>query len=419
MANSLKRSGFPAIVLDTASPTRGDAREEYRYAPGARAWGIPGVVGAALLLVSFIGWAIDPHDFYMAYLIGWFFCITLSLGAMFFVLVHHLTKAHWGIAIRRIAEVLAYSFPLLALLSIPIWFGMHDLYHWTHHELYVEGTEGYDYIVAGKRAYLNVPFFAVRIVAYFALWTLVAWKLHRLSVEQDVTRDADISARLRKVSAWGTLVFAVTTAFASYDLIMSLDPHWFSTIFGVYVFAGAFWVANAAIVLFARLLLRSGAARRTISMEHFHDLGKWMFAFSVFWAYIAFSQYMLYWYGNIPEETLWFRHRLEHGWQVHSAILLVGHFILPFVILLPRSTKRMLPVLTVMAVWFFIMQWFDVHWLAAPATRDHAGIHWLDVTCWLGLLGIYVAAAMYRLSRHSVVPQHDPRLAGSLAFENV
>lgn len=419
MAKSVKRSGFPAVLLDPSRPTWEEARDTYRYAPDSRVWAVPALIGLALLIVSAVGWAVNPKQFYFSYLVGWFFCVTLSLGAMFFVLSHHLTRAHWGIVVRRIAEVLAYSFPLLAILSIPIWFGMHDLYHWTHDEVYVDGSETYDPILVGKRGYLNIPFFSVRVVLYFVLWTVISWKLYRLSVEQDVNPDPSIPVRQRKVSAWGMLVFAVTTAFASYDFIMSLDPHWFSTIFGVYIFAGAFWVANAAIVLFARVIQAGGAARRTINKEHYQDLGKWMFGFTVFWAYIAFSQYMLIWYGNIPEETIWFRHRLEHGWEIHSAILLFAHFIVPFIVLLSRGAKRMLPLLTFMAGYFLVVHWFDLHWLSLPNLHEHGGVHWLDITCWLALLALYVAAATYRLTRHSVIPQHDPRLARSISFQNV
>lgn len=419
MTQSVKRSGFPAVFLDPSRPTRDDAREHFTYSPDLRVWGIPGLIGLALLLVSAVGWALDPQQFYFSYLVGWFFCLTISLGSLFFVLAHHLSRAHWGISVRRIAEALAYSFPLLAVLSIPIWIGMGDLYHWMHHDVYVEGSEEYDPILAGKQGYLNLPFFVARAVLYFALWTVISWKLYRLSVEQDVHSDPSIPVRQRKVSAWGVVAFALTIAFASYDFVMSLDPHWFSTIFGVYAFAGAFWVANAMIVILARVIQRGGAARRVITIEHYHDLGKWMFAFTVFWAYIAFSQYMLYWYGNIPEETIWFRHRLEHGWENHSMILLVGHFILPFLILLPRATKRTLPLLTFMAAYVLAFHWFDLHWLSMPALHEHATIHWLDITAWLGLFGIYLSATIYRLSRHSVVPQHDPRLARSIAFENV
>ena len=416
-----EKSSLPTWLVDPFTPTADQAEGRYRLQLGLRSWGIPLVISAFALVASAVFWVTDPKQFYFAYLIGWTFCLTLTLGALFFIMVHHITKARWPVVVRRIPEVLLWSFPLLALLSIPILIGMHDLYHWTHEELFTPGAEEYDEIIAGKRGYLNIPFFLGRLALYFAVWTFIAYKLYGLSVRQDVDPDPEIPAKQRKVSAWGIPVFAVTLAFASYDLLMSLDPHWFSTIFGVYIFAGAFSSAIALITLTAILLQRRGGVlKRTVTVEHYHDLGKWMFAFTVFWAYIAFSQYMLIWYGGIPEETVFYRHRLEHGWQWHSAALLLLHFILPFFILLPRATKRTVPLLGVMAVWFLVMQWFDLYWIAMPVhLEDHAAFHFVDFTAWLGLFGLFISLFMWRLSRHSLVPARDPYLEASLRFENV
>ena len=418
---TLEKSSFLTWLFDPFEPTADRAEGRYRPRFDMRSWGIPLVISAFLLVLSLVGWIIDTEQFYFSYLVGWSFCLTLSLGALFFVMIHHITKARWHIVVRRIPEALAWSFPLLALLSIPILIGMHDLYHWTHEELYTPGGEEYDEIMAGKRGYLNMPFFLGRLAVYFIAWSLLAYKLYSLSLRQDVDPDPEIPAKQRKVSAWGIPLFAVTLAFASYDLLMSLDPHWFSTIFGVYIFAGAFWSATALIALTAMLLQRRGGMlKRVVTVEHYQDLGKWMFGFTVFWAYIAFSQYMLIWYGGLPEETIFYRHRLEHGWQWHSGALLILHFIAPFVILLPRATKRAIPILGVMTVWFLIMQWFDLYWLAMPVhLEDHAAFHWLDFTCWLGLFGLFISLFMYRLGRHSLVPERDPYLAQSLRFENV
>jgi len=308
---------------------------------------------------------------------------------------------------------------VLALLSIPILIGMHDLYHWTHHDLVDPTSPLYDAVLAGKASYLNVPFFLIRLAVYFVMWTLISHRLYTLSVRQDVNPDRDTPARLRKTSAWGLPVLAVTTAFASYDLLMSLDPHWFSTIFGVYFFGGSFWVIMAVMALVAMMLQRDGMLRGVVTLEHYQDLGKFMFGFTVFWAYIAFSQYMLIWYGNMPEETVWYRHRLEHGWEYHSAALLIAHFIIPFFALISRGAKRIQPVLAFMCVWVIVMHWFDFHWLAMPVLHaEHATFHWLDFTSWLGLFSLYMALAVYRLSRHSLVPQNDPYLADSLKFVN-
>ena len=351
------------------------------------------------------------------------FCLTVTLGALFFVLVQHLTKAQWSAVVRRVPEALIWAFPLLAILSIPILLGMHDLYHWTHHEIMDPASPEYDALVAGKAAYLNVPFFIARVVFYFVAWTFISHRLYALSIKMDLEPSADIPARLRKVSAAGIVIFGLTIAFSGFDFVMSVDPHWFSTMFGVYIFAGAFMSSLAMIIFVLALLQKSGGMLEgVVSVEHFQDLGKFLFGFTVFWAYIAFSQYMLYWYGNIPEETIWYRHRLEHGWQYHSAVLLVMHFVIPFVVLLPRWTKRILPLLTFMSVYMLVMHWFDLHWLIMPVLdlqiNGHAGFHWMDFSAFLGLFLILLGTMMYRLSRHSLVPQNDPYLAQSLRFHS-
>jgi hypothetical protein len=324
------------------------------------------------------------------------------------------------VVVNRINEALVWAFPLLLVLGLPLLFGMHDLYHWTHEELYDPNSPQYDEILAGKRAYLNMPFWSVRILFYFAVWTLISYRLYTFSLRQDVDPDPEIQQKLRNTSAWGLPLLAVTTAFASYDILMSTDPHWFSTIFGVYFFAGGALGGVATITLLTLLLQRTGGMlRNVVTAEHYHDLGKYLFGFTVFWAYIAFSQYMLYWYGGIPEETVWFQHRLMGGWGWHSAVLVLFHFLVPFLILLPQVTKRSTVVMSVMSIWLLGMHWVDMHWVVLPVLRDSGGFHWLDFTCWLGLTGIFAGALMYRLSRHPLVPQNHPYLGDSLRFENM
>ncbi len=406
-------------LVDPLRPTQATGAD-FRYTADARSWLAPTLIGLALLIVSFVGWAVDAHQFYFSYLVGWIFCVSVAVGAQFFIIIQHLTKAHWSVVVRRIPEALVWAFPVLALLSIPILFGMHDLFHWAHHGVMDPASPEYDPVLAGKEAYLNVPFFLVRVVFYFAVWTLIGYRLYTLSVRQDVDPDRSIPARQRSTSAWGLPLMAVTTAFASYDFLMSLDPHWFSTIFGVYFFADAFLSSFAFTTLLAVLFQRSGMLRRTISAEHYQDLGKFMFGFTVFWAYIAFSQYMLIWYGNLPEETIWYRIRLENGWQVYSAILLIGHFIIPFWVLISRGAKRILPLMAFMSVWILVMHWFDFWWIAMPVLREtNPAFHWLDFTSALGLFGLMLGLCLYRLSRHSLVPENDPQLQKSIAFVNV
>ena len=412
-------------LLDTAAPTRQHALQRYVWTGSSRAYAIPLLLGAAVLTVSIVVGFTEPfrEQFYFSYLVAWTFCLSLSLGALFVLLIKHLTKSSWIVVLRRIPEALAVSFPMLAILSLPILislFDSHGLYHhWSVEGIADPNSSHYDEILAGKVAYLNKPFFLIRIGFYFVVWILVSSKLWMLSLRQDLNGDPDIAVQQRKVSGWGLPLVGVTTAFGSFDFLMSLDPHWFSTIFGVYFFSGAFMAAFCLIALVSMFLQRSGMLKGIVTKEHYHDLGKLMFGFVVFWAYIAFSQYMLYWYGGIPEETAWFKHRLEHGWETHSAVLLFAHFILPFVILLPRGVKRTLPLLGIMAVWLLAMQWFDHHWLAMPVLHyEQATIHWLDISCWIGLTSVFIGTFLWRLSRHALVPQGDPRLVRSLHFEN-
>lgn len=419
MSQTVKRSNPLMWVIDPLQSTASHADPVYRFKWSQMAWMLPLAIGIAGLVISAVGWATDARQFFFSYLIGWSFCLSLALGGYFFVIIQHLTKARWSVVVRRIPEALIWSFPLLAILGIPIILGMHDLYHWTHPELFDPASELYDSIIAGKASYLNQPFFFARMAFYFIVWIWISFKLYTLSLRQDLDPDPSIPKQQRKISAIGLPLGAVTTAFCGMDLLMTLDPHWFSTIFGVYFFAGSFMSIMAVIALVAMTLQRNGMLRGVITTEHYQDLGKFLFGFMVFWAYIAFSQYMIIWYANIPEETIFYRRRLEHGWEVYSAILLTVHFVIPFFILVGRWAKRTLPVLGFMCVWMLVVHWFDIFWIVAPVLHDdHAMMSLYDVSAWLGVFGVFTGAFMYRLSRHALVPQRDPRLHKSLSFTN-
>ncbi|HEY5564267.1 MAG TPA: hypothetical protein VIL33_01665 [Rhodothermia bacterium] len=416
--------GFLIRFLDPLGRTDDKAPEAYRFTPESRSWAVPLGLGAALLVVTLVlatagdGEHLFSQRFYFSYLTAWVFCLTVSLGGLFFVLVQHLTRAHWSVAVRRIPELLMMNFPILAVLGIPVVLGMHDLYHWTHEELYVVGGAEYDPILAGKRGYLNTAFFIGRLVFYFAMWIYISSRLYRLSIEQDVDPNPRRNAQERQVSAWGLLVFALTAAFAGIDLVMTLDPHWFSTMFGVYFFSGSFFVALASVTLVALFLQRGGYLKNVITVEHYHDLGKFMFAFTVFWTYIAFSQYMLIWYGNLPEETVWFRHRMEGSWAMASWALLFGHFLIPFFLLMLRSAKRTRGMLYIMGFWFLMVHFLDLFWLAMPAQSHHFSVEMIDITAWLGMVFLFVGLIVLRAARHATVPYNDPNFKASLAFEN-
>ena len=476
MANALSR-----LLFDPADARADRVPPRHRFTGGQMSWIAPLAVGALGVVLFLVFLLSDPSRALFAYLIGWTFCVSIALGALFFVMIQHITKARWSTTIRRIPEALAANFPILALLGIPVLLGHYDLFHWTHAGLYDPASPEYDSIVAGKQAYLNLPFFVVRYVLYFALWSWLGHRLYAISVGNDTDPDPERTLALRKVSAYGIPLAAVTTAFASFDFLMSTDPHWFSTMFGVYFFAGG-WLGALSLITFMALAFKRAGMLPEVTVEHLQDMGKFMFAFVVFWTYIAFSQYMLYWYANLPEETVWFIKRTSVGWETVAWSLVIFHFILPFLILLPRATKRIAPVLAVMAVWILAVHWVDLWWIAMPAMEAEDGyeevaaappaageagtelrvvqaqavggvddldgpldpamdsatpgpgetpaeefdidvippaLPVLEVVVWLGLFGLFLGATVLRLRRHAMTPYNDPYFAESLRFENV
>ncbi|HLT48488.1 MAG TPA: hypothetical protein VK002_14735 [Rubricoccaceae bacterium] len=457
MANPLTR-----LFLDPAADDRARAARKFQLSGDYRWWAVPLGVGVVLTALAFLGLLADEQRFFYAYLVGWVFCVSIAVGALFFVMIHHITRARWSVSIRRIPELIAANFPLLALLGIPLLFGLHDLYHWTHEDLYDPDGAHFDPILAGKRGYLNVPFFLVRLAAYFLVWSFLGLRLYALSVRQDTEPSVEYTRKMRFWSGVGIPLTGLATAFASYDLVMSLDPHWFSTMFGVYFWAGG-WLGALALITFLALLFRkAGYLEHVVTREHYHDMGKYLFGFVVFWAYIAFSQYMLIWYGDLPEETQWFVDRFTHGWQSLSWALLIFHFALPFLILILRTSKRVLPVLAFMCGWLLVMHWIDLFWQAMPTIMAEAGhtamaqaahgaeaagaaagtghavaypifdtaeladvsssaqarFAWADFAAWLGLFGVFVGATLWRAGRHSLTPYNDPYFADSVRFEN-
>lgn len=376
---------------------------------------VGGVAGAIGIIAS-IGLGLrDPEQFFFSWLVAFVFFLSIALGGLFFVLTHFVTKAAWSVVVRRLAENVMGTLPLFIVLFIPILFGMKHLYHWTHPE-----AVAHDPLLQGKAAYLNTPFFLVRAGIYLASWALMSLWFVRRSVRQDRTGDVPTTLRMIRLSAPALFVFALTVSFAAIDWLMSLDPHWYSTIFGVYYFSGCLVGIFAFMALLAAALRRSGVLGGTVTTEHFHDLGKLLFAFTVFWAYIAFSQYLLIWYGNIPEETIFYLHRSEGSWQVLTAMLAWGHFGLPFLFFLPRGVKRRGGLLVGGAVWLLLMHLADLHWLVMPVLHEH-GFEptLLDLTTLLGVGGSFLAAIGWQLRRRALIPVRDPRLPESMLFENV
>ncbi len=395
------------------------ATQERRYLGdlGRRLYQAAGAIGSAGLLAGIMLAAMTPggwRRFFFAYLLDFAFVLSLALGALFFVMLQHLTHAGWSVVVRRLAEAVAGTLPMMWLLVVPILFGLHDLYPWSRAAAITA-----DPVLRSKTAWLNVPFFVGRCALYLAVWMLLARYFVGRSMVQDSTGDDELTLRMQRRSAPAMLAFGLTFTFASFDLLMSLVPRWYSTIFGVYCFAGSVVGFLALLVLLAFGLQRAGFLRRTITVEHYHDLGKLLFAFVFFWAYIAFSQFMLLWYANIPEETGWLLRRQEHGWGWVGLVLVFGHFLLPFLLLLSRRTKRRPKLLAGIAAWALCMHWFDLYWLVMPeASPGRAVPQLVDVALLVGLGGLLTAGAAFVVRSRSLVPERDPRLEESMRFEN-
>ncbi|HVS66237.1 MAG TPA: hypothetical protein VMT85_22350 [Thermoanaerobaculia bacterium] len=392
--------------------------ERQFYLPSSGFWANLRLIGLAVgviaAAVSGLLAAGNARQFYYSWLVAFLFFLSVGLGSLFFVLIHHATKAGWGVVVRRLAEYTAACLPVLLLLFVPIYLGRAELYHWTDAQ-----AVAHDHVLSNKAAYLNVGAFVVRALVYFALWSFLALLFLRLSRRQDATADEGLSRQMIRWSGPAILIFALTLTFASFDWIMSLEPHWYSTMFGVYFFAGSVVACFAFLCLLTVTLQQAGCLRDVLTLEHFHDLGKLLFAFTVFWAYIAFSQFFLIWYANLPEETAFFFQRTEGSWLAATRLLVVGHFVVPFFFLMPRSIKRRRPLLLLGASWMLLMHWLDLYWLVMPNLHpEGVRLSLLDLTCFLAVGGLFLAVLGALLRSGALVPIKDPRLVESLEFEN-
>lgn len=386
--------------------------------PAGNVWGRLSTIGFAVgvggLAVSTLLARGNTHAFHAAWLVAFVYFLTIALGSLYFILIHTAMQGGWGVVVRRVAETAAATLPVFAVLFIPVAVGLHELYSWSL------PAAASDPLIRAKAAYLNANFFYIRALFYFAVWSAIAWWFVGLSYRQDQTPDEGLAARLRRFSGPMLLPLALTHHFASVDWVMSLDPHWYSTMFGVYSFSGALVSAFAFMAVIVVALRSSGLLRGVFTAEHLHDLGTLIFAFTVFWAYIGFCQYFLIWYGNIPEETIWFKHRLEGGWRPLSLALAIGHFAVPFFFLLSRKIKRNPATLLAAACWMLLMHLLDVYWTVAPALNAHGphpGV--VDVTAFLAVGGFFLGTFGWLLQRHALVPVGDPRLSESLTFETL
>jgi hypothetical protein len=393
-------------------------RPEQATIPPGHSWNRLPLVGAVCALVGAaicaIAGAANPKQFLFSWLVSFVFFLSLALGALFFVLIQYASQGGWGIVLRRIGETTFATIPVLAALFVPLLLGLHDLYSWA-----APGAAEHDALLRWKAPYLNGPFFLVRAAFYFGCWSFMALLYYRGSRRQDATGDPAVTARLRRFAGPSIIVLALTQTFASVDWIMSLTPHWYSTIFGVYFFAGSFvgFIALLSVVVVA--MRGAGLLNTVISAEHLQDVGKFLFAFTAFWAYIAFSQFLLIWYANLPEETIWYKARLVGSWRTVSIFLMAGHFGVPFFYLMGRAVKRRGSTLALGGAWLLAMHYMDLYWQIMPTLHPEGALpSVLDLAALLAVGGCFVAAAGWLMRRQALVPLHDPRLAESLAFEN-
>ncbi|MBC8370800.1 MAG: hypothetical protein H8E25_12455 [Planctomycetes bacterium] len=411
-------------------------------------------LGAGAAMGAF-GDAETKTHFWFAYLVAFCFALTIGMGAMFFVLIGHVVNAHWNVTLRRLAELTMSSVPVVCLfgLGMLIPFFDHDVEIWqwdtingseahaVEHAAEGAGDHGaaahslsdtldheeHVHVVGKKKAYLNRNGFIIRLISYFLIWAGIARFFLKKSVEQDTAGDSiDNVLSMKKVGAPMIFVFALTLSFAAFDLIMSLDETWFSTIFGVYIFAGSFLAANCWLVIMSKWLQAKGKMADVINKEHYHDLGKWMFAFTFFWGYIAFSQFMLIWYANIPEETHFYMNRLAGTWENWTFFLMFAGFFFPFLALLSRHVKRSTNVLRGMAVYVLVMHYVDLYWLIMPNFNRQFDIEspactfgLVDIALVVGFMGLFLFGVARHAGKQSLLATNDPLLGKCLGHKNL
>jgi hypothetical protein len=363
---------------------------------------IVGVVFTALLIIGFV---LDRQQFFHSYLFAFSFWAGISVGSLALLMLQHMTGGGWGLVIRRVLEAATQTLPLIVFLFIPIIAGAHWIYSWTHPEEVQKHAP-----LQVKAGYLTLPFFTVRAAIYFAIWILLAYLLTRWSRLQDQTADREYTKKMRVLSGPGMILLVFTVTFASIDWFMSLDPLWYSTIFG-FVFVAA-WALSALAFVIAVMacLVREEPMESFVAQLHFHDLGKLLLALVMLWTYFSFSQYLIIWSADLPEETRWYTPRTSGGWGVIALLVVLFHFAFPFLFLLSRSFKRNARKLVIVAVLILVMRLFDLFWTIAPTwTHEHFHVSWMDVVAPIAMGGLWLAMFCWALTKRPLVPINDPQ----------
>ncbi len=363
------------------------------------------LAGGAGLVLSAIGYLTNAEQFFSSYLIGYLLVLGLTLGSLGFMMIHQLSGGAWGVVARQSFGAASRVLPYVTILFLPIALGMPHLYEWTHADVVAK-----DEILQGKHAYLNVPFFLIRAAVYFAIWNGLAFVLNAWSRQQDETGDPALPLRMQRVSAGGLLLYVLTMSFAAFDWVMSRDPHWFSTIYGALIVVGQGLVALAFQIIVLTYLSRRKPMSEALSPIYLGDLAGLMFAFTVLWAYMSFSQYILIWSGNLPEEIQWYLDRLQPGWVPMAIVLIVFHFGAPFLLLLIRGIKRVPSRVRKVAGLIILARVIDLFWLISPEThRNGLVISWMDVVVPLALFTLWSGLFVQQLRQRPVLPLNDPQ----------
>jgi hypothetical protein len=367
-----------------------------------------GLIG---LIACIAGWVMEPTQFYRSYLVGYFFWFGISLGSLALLMVQHASGGAWGMVIRRILEAGSRTLPFMAVLFIPILFGLPSLYQWDNKALV-----DHDRILQDKQIYLNAPFWISRVVIYFAVWNLLMYLLNKWSSLEDAEGGTKYAIKMEKLSAPGIVIYVFTLTFCVTDWVMSLTPHWFSTIFGFLAVAGQGLGIFAFSIAVLALLAGQPPMSGVVTKKHLHDLGKLMLAFTMLWAYMSFSQLLIIWSGNLPDEITWYTSRLNNGWQYVGLILLVFQFAVPFLLLLSQPLKRNPRTISALALFIIFIRIIDIFWLIEP-NFNPGGFHvsWLDVAAPLGVGGVFVALFLMELAKRPLMPLGAPDLQKTLA----
>lgn len=373
------------------------------------------IVGVVFLVVLLVGALINRPQFFRSYLVGYLFWTGIAIGCLALLMLQHISGGAWGLVIRRVLEAATRTLPLMAALFVPIILGAHQIYPWTHAEEMAKSPA----LEQKAHYYLNLPFFTGRAALYFTIWLLAAYLLNKWSREQDRTGGPQFTRRMRMFSAPGLAVLVLTVTFASVDWAMSLNPEWFSTIYGLLFVAAWALSALAFVIAVMAFLSRREPMARVVQPGQFQDLGKLMLAFVMLWAYFAFSQFLIVWSGNLPEEIQWYLPRLRGGWGVIALSVVFFHFAFPFLLLLSASLKRNPRKLLMLAGLILVMRLIDMFWMIAPEFQpDHFYLSWLDVVAPLGIGGLWVAMFLWQLGKLPLIPANDPQFNDLMAQQH-